>query len=39
MLTRRREGIRVLSCVGHAEHEWLGVLQLEVLIGELLTVD
>jgi hypothetical protein len=31
--------IGVLSSVGHAEKANLGVLQLEVLIGELVAVD
>lgn len=31
--------LRVWSGVGHGEKSWLGVLLLEVLIGELLTVD
>jgi hypothetical protein len=29
----------VLSCVGHAEKTLAGVLELEVLVGELFTVD
>ena len=32
-------GLRVWSSVGHGEKSWLGVLLLEVLIGELVTVD
>jgi hypothetical protein len=31
--------VGVFARVGHAEHALLGVLELEVLIGELLTVD
>lgn len=31
--------VRVFTSVGHGEQTRLGVLQLEVLIGELLSVD
>jgi len=31
--------IRVRSSVGHGEHEWLVVGELEVLVGKLLAVD
>lgn len=31
--------VGVWAGVGHGEEEWLLVLQLEVLVGELLTVD
>ena len=31
--------LRIWSSVGHGEKSWLGVGDLEVLIGELLTVD
>lgn len=31
--------VGVLSGVGHGQHAGLGVLELEVLVGELLTVD
>lgn len=34
-----RKNVRVRTSVGHGKKTRLGVLQVEVLIGELLTVD
>ena len=31
--------VGVWAGIGHGEDEWLGVLELEVLVGELLAVD